>query len=42
MEDFPNNSKYQIIKKLGEGGFGSAFKVLNKVNDYIYVIKRIS
>ena len=42
MEDFPNNSKYQIIKKLGEGGFGSAFKVLNKVNDYIYVIKQIS
>ena len=42
MEDFPNNSKYQIINKLGEGGFGSAFKVLNKRNDDIYVLKRIS
>ena len=41
MESFPNNSDYQNIKKLGEGAFGSAFKVLNIKNNQIYVIKQI-
>ena len=42
METFPNNPKYKIIKKLGQGAFGSAFKVLNIINNDIYVIKQIS
>ena len=42
METFPNNPKYKIIKKLGQGSFGSAFKVLNIINNDIYVIKQIS
>ena len=42
MEFFSNNQKYQIIKKLGQGGFGSAFQVLNVLNNEVYVIKQIS
>ena len=30
MQDYPNNQKYKIIEILGQGGFGSAYKVLNK------------
>ena len=41
MEDYPNNQNYKIIEKLGQGSFGSIYKVLNINNNYIYVIKRI-
>ena len=41
MQDYPNNQKYKIIEILGQGGFGSAYKVLNKDNNNIYVIKKI-
>jgi len=41
MQDYPNNQKYRIIEILGQGGFGSAYKVLNKDNNNIYVIKKI-
>ena len=36
-----NFSKYKIIEELGEGGFGKAFKVENKSDKNIYVIKKI-
>ena len=36
-----NSSKYQIIEVLGEGGFGKAYKVENKTDKNIYVIKKI-
>ena len=42
MDDIFNNQKYKIISKLGQGSFGSAFKVLNKEDNMIYVIKQIS
>ena len=37
-----NISKYQIIDTLGKGSFGSAYKVIDKENNKIYVIKQIS
>ena len=37
-----NSSKYKIIEVLGEGGFGKAYKVENKTDKNIYVIKKIS
>ena len=33
--------KYKIIKELGHGCFGFAYKVLNKENNQIYVMKKI-
>ena len=33
--------KYKIIKQLGQGAFGSAYKVFNKNNNNIYVMKKI-
>lgn len=33
--------KYEIIKELGHGCFGFAYKVLNKENNQIYVMKKI-
>ena len=41
MEDYPNNPNYKIIENLGQGHFGSSYKVLNKDNNNTYVIKRI-
>ncbi len=41
MQNYPNNQKYRIIENLDQGGFGSAYKVLNKDNSNIYVIKKI-
>jgi len=41
MEDYPNNLDYKIIETLGQGSFGSAYKVINKNSNYTYVIKRI-
>ena len=37
-----NISKFQIIDTLGKGSFGSAYKVIDKDNNKIYVIKQIS
>ena len=36
-----NSSKYKIIEQLGEGGFGKAYKVENKKDKNIYVMKKI-
>ena len=41
MMDFPNNKKYMIIEKLGQGAFGFTYKVLNKDDLNFYVIKTI-
>ena len=35
------NSKYEFITKIGQGGFGTAMKVLNKDDNQIYVLKKI-
>ena len=40
--DFPSHPNYEIIKQLGKGGFGSVYKVINKNDNKIYAIKRIS
>ena len=42
METNLLNSKYKIIDLIGEGGFGKTYKVFNKENNEIYVIKQIS
>ena len=34
--------KYNIIQSLGHGAFGAAYKVLNKIDNQIYVMKKIS
>ena len=42
MEDNSlNNTIYNILDEIGEGGFGKTFKVINKKNNEIYVIKKI-
>ena len=38
----PKFSKYKILNELGEGGFGKVYKVQNKIDKNIYVIKRIN
>lgn len=40
--NFPNNPKYQIIEKLGEGAFGAAYKVMNIQDNKVCVIKQIN
>ena len=40
--DFPSHTYYKILNKLGQGGFGSVYKVLNKDDNKHYVIKTIS
>ena len=39
--DFPEKPNYKILEKLGQGSFGSAYKVLNEEDNKIYVIKKI-
>ena len=34
--------KYKIIQQIGQGCFGSAYKVLNRKNNKIYVMKKIA
>ena len=41
MKDFPSRPNYKIIEKLGQGSFGSAYKVKNEENEDIFVIKKI-
>ena len=41
MELYPIHKDYEIIEKLGQGSFGSAFKAKNKKDNKIYVIKQI-
>ena len=41
MNDFPNRPNYKIIEILGQGSFGSVYKVLNEENNCIYIIKKI-
>ena len=36
-----NNTKFKIIKELGEGGFGKVIQVLNKSDNKHYAIKVI-
>ena len=33
--------KLEVITQLGQGGFGSAYKVINKSNEKIYILKKI-
>ena len=40
--DFPSHPNYEIKKQLGKGGFGSVYEVINKNDNKIYAIKRIS
>ena len=41
MENNIKHSKYRIIKKIGQGAFGSAYEVLNINDNKKYVIKEI-
>ena len=40
--DFPSHPNYEIKEELGKGGFGSVYKVINKNDNKIYAIKRVS
>jgi len=40
--DFPSHSFYEIKNKLGQGSFGTVYKVFNKDDNNYYVIKKIS
>ena len=40
--DFPSHPNYEIMQELGKGGFGSVYKVMNKNDNKIYAIKRVS
>ena len=41
VEYFPTKPNFKIIEHLGQGTFGSAFKVLNEEDNSTYVIKKI-
>ena len=41
MKDYPFQENYQILEEIGHGAFGSAYKVFNKDDNTIYVIKKI-
>ena len=41
VEYFPTKPNFKIIEHLGQGTFGSAFKVLNEEDNGTYVIKKI-
>ena len=41
LKSFPDREKYKIIKILGNGSFGTAYKVKNIDDNKYYVIKRI-
>ena len=36
-----NIKDYKIIEKIGQGGFGCVFKVMNKKDEKIYALKQI-
>ena len=42
MENRIIKGKYKVVKKLGQGAFGSAFKVLNTEDQKEYVLKEIN
>ena len=39
---FIMSSKFVIVSKIGEGSFGSVFKVKRKEDDQIYAMKKVS
>ena len=41
MSEFPTQPNFKVIKKLGQGAFGAAYKVLNEDDNNFYVIKKI-
>ena len=41
MSEFPSLPNFKVIKKLGQGAFGAAYKVLNEEDNNYYVIKKI-
>jgi serine/threonine protein kinase len=41
MEDFPSLADYEVISKIGHGGFGSVYKARDRRNNSIVAIKRI-
>ena len=41
MSEFPTQPNFKVIKKLGQGAFGAAYKVLNEEDNNYYVIKKI-
>ena len=41
MENCPNISKYKIIKKLGDGSYGTVFFVVNNQTGICAAIKKI-
>ena len=41
MSEIIKNQKYKVINKLGQGAFGSAYKVLNKDDNKYYLIKEL-
>ena len=40
--EFSSHPNYEIKEELGKGGFGSVYKVINKNDNKIYAIKRVS
>ena len=40
--NFSSHPNYEIKEELGKGGFGSVYKVINKNDNKIYAIKRVS
>ena len=41
-DDETLDSKYEISKKLGEGSFGTVYRVRNKETDLFYAMKTIA